>query len=215
MINEYYKKFTPKEFNEVKVLYFHAHGPGILHTKRPVERLEDLKGLKIRSHGLSAKVVEALGAVPVGMPMTEAYDALQRGVAEGIVTNIGTLLSIKIGEVVKYTTENFGSAYSTGFFIVMNKSKWNALPPDIQQIIEKVNEEWIDKSGRVWDEMDREGREFTLKRGNKIIKLSKEEDARWAEKVKPLFNEYVKEMKEKGLPGDQVLKFCVDYLKAH
>jgi TRAP-type C4-dicarboxylate transport system substrate-binding protein len=44
LVNEYYKKFKPKEFDEVKVLYFFAHGPGILHTKKPVYKLEDLKG---------------------------------------------------------------------------------------------------------------------------------------------------------------------------
>ena len=73
----------------------------------------------------------------------------------------------------------------------------------------------MEKQGRLWDEMDQEGRDFALKKGNKFISLTKEEDGRWAEKVKPLLNEYVKEMKEKGLPGDQVLKFCLDYLKAN
>src|SRR5512136_724172 len=65
LINQYHQKFQPKEFEEVKVLYFHAHGPGILHTKKPAAKLEDLKGLRIRSTGLSAKVVAALGATPV------------------------------------------------------------------------------------------------------------------------------------------------------
>jgi len=215
MANEYYKKFNPREFSEVKVLYLHAHGPGVLHTKKPVNRLEDLKGLKIRSTGLSAKIVEALGGTPVGMPMNEAYDALQRGVAEGILTNVGTLESMKLAEVVKYTTENYGSSYSTGFFVVMNRGKWNAVPADVQKIIEQVEAEWIEKQGRLWDEMDEEGRSFALKKGNKFISLTKEEDARWVEKVKPLLNEYVKEMKEKNLPGDEVLKFCLDYLKAN
>lgn len=75
LINAYYDKFKPKEFDETKVLYLHAHGPGILTTKKPVYKLEDLKGMKIRSTGLSAKIVQALGAAPVGMPITETYDA--------------------------------------------------------------------------------------------------------------------------------------------
>jgi TRAP-type transport system periplasmic protein len=215
MANEYYKQFKPKEFNDVKMLYLHAHGPGVFHTKKEVNKLEDLKGLKIRSHGLSAKIVEALGAIPVGMPMNEAYDALQRGVAEGIVTNVGTLSSMKIGEVVSHTIENYGSSYSTGFFVVMNKGKWSGLPADVQKTIEQINQEWIEKQGRLWDEMDQEGREFGTKRGIKFVKLTKQEDARWAEKVKPLLNQYAKEMKEKQLPGDDVLKFCLNYLKAN
>ena len=62
LINAYYKKFQPKEFDEVKVLYLHAHGPGLIHTtKKPVQKLEDLKGLKLRATGLSAKIVTSPG----------------------------------------------------------------------------------------------------------------------------------------------------------
>ncbi|MGA2463162.1 MAG: TRAP transporter substrate-binding protein [Thermodesulfobacteriota bacterium] len=213
LINEYYRRFKPKEFDEVKVMYFHAHGPGVLHTKVPVRRLEDLKGLKIRCTGLSAKVVAALGGTPVAMPVSEAYDALSRGVVEGTMLPRETLEGYRLGEVVKYTTENFGSAYTTGFFTVMNKDKWNALPPDIQKIIEGINEEWIDKTGRMWDEIDKAGREYILKRGNQIISLSKEEDERWAKAVRPLLDDYLKDMKGKGLPGDDALKFCLNQLK--
>ena len=73
----------PKALENVKVLYLHAHGPGLLHTKKPVKTLEDLKGMKIRSTGFSAKVVEALGAVPVAMPQGETYEALSKGIVDG------------------------------------------------------------------------------------------------------------------------------------
>lgn len=213
LINIYYKKFTPKEFDDVKVMYLHAHGPGIMNTKNAVTKLEELKGLKIACHGLSAKIVGALGAVPVAMPMPERYDALQKGVAEGGVFPLEALKGWKLGEVVKFTTQNFGSAYTTGFFVVMNKDKWKSLSPDVQKIIEKINEEWIEKTGKGWDEIDVEGKEFALAKGNKILSLTKEEDAKWAALVKPLLDEYVKSMKEKNLPGEEALKFCVEKLK--
>lgn len=215
MINEYFKKFQPKEFSEVKVMYLHAHGPGILFTKKPVNNLEDLKGMKIRSTGFAAKIVAALGGSPVAMPQTDSYEALRTGVVDGILNPIEAMKGWKIGEVVKYTVENYGSAYSTSFFVVMNKNKWNSLPPDIQRIIEGVNREWMEKQGRLWDEIDKEGREFMVQRGNKFIALSKAEDARWAEKVRPVIDDHVKELKAKGFPGEEALKFCLDYLKAH
>jgi len=213
LINEYYKKFNPKEFNEVKVMYLHGHGPGIIHTKKAVRKLEDLKGMKIRCTGLAAKIAAALGATPVAMPMSETYDSLSRGVVDGSMAPMEALSTWKWGEVVKFTTEDYGASYSTGFFVVMNKDKWNALPPDIQKIIEKVNEEWIEKTGKVWDEIDKAGREFTLKLGNQIIPLSKEENEKWAKAVTPLLDDYVKNMKDKGLPGDEALKFYMDQLK--
>jgi TRAP-type C4-dicarboxylate transport system substrate-binding protein len=213
MINAYYKKFNPKELKDVKVMYLHGHGPGFLHTKTAVEKLEDLKGMKIRCTGLAAKIVEKLGAVPVAMPMGDTYDSLKRGVVDGSMAPQESLKTWKWGEVVKFTTESGGSAYSTGFFVVMNKEKWNSLPKDVKRIIEQVNKEWIERQGKNWDDIDKGGREATLAAGNKIITLSKEENMRWAEAVKPILDGYVKNMKEKGLPGDKALKFYRDELK--
>jgi TRAP-type C4-dicarboxylate transport system substrate-binding protein len=215
MVNEFYKKFQPKEYEDTVVMYLHAHGPGILHTKKPVNKLEDMKGLKIRSTGLSAKVVQNLGGAPVGMPMSESYDALSKGVADGILSPNEALKGWKLGEVTAFTTESYGVAYSTAFFVVMNKAKWNSLPKDIQETIQKINTEWIEKQGKVWDEIDKEGKEVATKNGMKFIQLSAAEDARWVEKVRPILDEFVKGAKAKNLPGDEALKFALDYLKAN
>ena len=215
MANEYFKKFKPKELDTTHVLYFHCHGPGILHTKKPVAKLEDMKGMKIRAQGTVVPIVQALGGAPVGATMPETYDALRTGVVDGSMAPYEALKGWKWGEVINASTENYGSAYSVVQFVVMNKQKWDALPPDIQKIIEQVNVEWIEKQGKLWDEIDKEGKEFSVKRGNKIIALSKEEDARWAAKVKPVIDSYVAELKGKGLPGEEGLKFCLDYLKAN
>jgi TRAP-type C4-dicarboxylate transport system substrate-binding protein len=207
VINEFYKKFKPKELDEVQVMYLHGHGPGILHSKKAINKLEDVKGIKIRCTGMAAKIAGALGATPVAMPMGETYDALSRGVVDASMAPQEALQGWKWGEVVKFTTECFGASYSSGMFVVMNKDKWNSLPPDVQKIIEKINEEYIEKQGKTWDEIDKAGRDATLKLGNKIISLSQDEDWKWQKAVKPLLDEYKKNMKEKGLPGDEVLSF--------
>lgn len=213
LINAYYKKFKPRELDKVHVLYLHAHGPGILHTKKPVYKLEDLRGMKIRAQGSVVPIVQALGGAPVGAPMPETYDALRTGVVDGSMAPIESLEGWKWGEIVKSTTECYGSAYTAGMFVVMNKAKWDSLPPDIQKIFDQVSSEWIEKQGKVWDEIDKSGREYTLKRGNKIIPLSKEENARWAAAVRPLLDKYSKDVTAKGLPGEEALKFCLDFLK--
>ena len=207
VINDYYKKFKPKEFDEVKVMYLHGHGPGIIHSKKEVKTLEDLKGMKIRCTGMAAKIAGALGATPVAMPMGETYDALSRGVVDASMAPQEALQGWKWGEVVKFTTEDWGASYSSGMFVVMNKDKWNSLPPDVQKIIEQVNEEYIEKQGKLWDELDKAGRDYTIARGNKIISLSRDENLRWEKAVKPLLDEYKKNMKDKGLPGDEVMSF--------
>jgi TRAP-type C4-dicarboxylate transport system substrate-binding protein len=214
LANELNKTFKPKEFEGTQIMWLEAHGPGILNTKKPVNKLEDVKGMKIRTTGVTTRIAVALGAAPVGMPMTESYDALSRGIVEGILCPIEALQGWKLGEVVSYTTENYGASYSDCFYIAMNKEKWASIPDDAKQIIEKLNLEWMEKDGRMWDAIDKEGRDFVLKRGNKIISLSKEENARWAERVRPTLDDYVKSAKAKGLPADEALKFCLDYLKA-
>jgi TRAP-type C4-dicarboxylate transport system substrate-binding protein len=189
--NDFAKSVNPKELQDVKVLYIHAHGPGLLHTKSPVKNLEDLKGMKIRATGLSAKVVEALGGVPVAMPQGDTYEALQKGVVEGTFGPIEVLKGWKQGEVIKYTTECYSVGYTTAMFVVMNLKKWNALPADVKKVIDAVSEEWVDVHGKAWVSTDEAGREFTLSLGNKIIPLSDEESARWRKAVEPVINDYI------------------------
>lgn len=215
MANEFYKKFKPKEFDQVKVLYLHAHGPGLLSTKKPVTKLEELKGLRIRTSGETTQIAKALGAVPVGLPQTATYDALLNAAVDGVLSPMESMKGFRLGEVATNHTLNFGSAYSSGFFVVMNKAKWNSLPPDVQQIIDQIDQEWIEKQGRVWDQIDSEAYSFVKARGNRIITLSKEEDARWAAAVRPVIDDYIKTMKAKGLPADETIKFFQSYLKAN
>ena len=216
LANAFYDKFKPKEFNDVKVLWFHAQAPGIVHTKtKPITKLEDLKGMKMRTYGSNAKLMSLLGGTPVAMPMTDVYDALSRGVAEGLMCAYEATEGFRFGDQLKFSTENYATSYSAVFAIVMNKDKWNSLPPDIQKIIDTMSKEYIEKYAAMWDDIEISGKAYLVKRGNKINTLSKEEEAKWVEKAQPIFDDYVKKMKEKGLPGDEALKFARDYLKPY
>jgi len=199
--NAFYDKFKPEELNDVKVLYLHGHGPGLLHTQKPVQSIEEMKGLKIRSTGLSARIVESLGGVPVAMPQNAAYEALQKGVVEGTFAPIETLKGWKQAEVIKFTTDSRAIGYTTAMYVIMNRGKWDSLPADVQEVFEAVSQEWIDVHGETWDKDDAAGREYTLSLGNQILELSPEETARWEKAVQPIMDDYVAAVKEKGLDG--------------
>jgi len=201
--NTFYQKIKPKELDDVKVLYIHAHGPGLLHTQKPVASLEDLKKMKIRSTGLSAKVVEALGGVAVAMPQGSTYESLQKGVVEGTFGPMEVLKGWRQAEVIKHTTDCAAVGYTTSMFVVMNLNKWNELPKEIQQVMTDVSNEWISIHGKTWNEADSNGRKYTLERGNNIIDLSKEENMKWKTAVKPIIDEYIQNMEKQGLPGKQ------------
>ena len=215
--NDFYKKFHPKEFDDVKVLLFHGQPGGYLHTKtKPVTKLEEAKGMKLRCFGSNAKFVGLIGAAPVAMPMPDVYDALAKGVVDGLMSSYEALHNFRTGEHVKYSTENVTSAYSAVFLVMMNKKKFASLPPDVQAIVEKMSVEYIDKYGKLWADITKDGKEWLIKRGVKVISLSKEEQARWYEKgSKPLVDAYIKDAKEKGLPGDEAVKYLLDSIRKY
>jgi TRAP-type C4-dicarboxylate transport system substrate-binding protein len=212
--NDVFAKFNPKEFSETKVLYFHAHGPGFVHTRdKAVRTLADMKGLKIRSTGTSAEVVKALGGTPVPMPMPESYQSLQKGVVDGSMYPAEANKGWKLGEVVKYATYAYSAAYTTTFFMVMNKGKWDKLDPKDQKIIEEINLEWAAKHGEAWDASDMDGQRFFQQQGNTIFGLDGKESAKWAAAVAPLIDAYAAGLDKKGLDGKAVVETVRGSLK--
>ena len=215
IINEVYEKLQPKELQDTKVMYLHAHGPGFVHTKdKPIQKMEDFKGLKIRSHGPTAEMLKLLGATPVAFPMPELYPALQKGVVNGGVFPMEAAKGWKLAEVSNITIGCYPIGYSLGFFVAMNKDKWNKLPDDVKKTIEEINLEWIPKQGRVWDEADAEGIRFMLGKGGRILGIEPKEAERWVNAVQPVMDVYLKETKAKGVPGDKALQFAKERLKA-
>lgn len=205
LATELTRKYAPAETADTHVLYVHAHGPGILASKKPVHTLEDMASLKIRGTGLSAKIITSLGATPVGMSQPETYEALQKGVVDGTLCPIETLKGWKQGEVISYVTDSSAIGYTTAMFVTMNKAKWESLPADIQSVFNAVSDEWVDRHGADWDQADVEGREFILNLSREEIALTEEEQTRWIQAVKPILDEYVAGCTEKGLPGAELL----------
>ena len=133
------QKYMPQEVADTHVLYVHAHGPGILASKKPVAKMEDVAGMKIRATGLSAKIVDHIKGTPVGMSQPETYEALQKGVVDATLCPIETLKGWKQGEVITSVTDSSVIGYTTAMFVTMNKAKWDSLPADIQAVFNEVS----------------------------------------------------------------------------
>lgn len=200
------RQYRTEEINDTHILYVHAHGPGILASKRPVTTLEDFKGLKVRATGFCSKIVERLGGSPVSMPQGDTYEALQKSVVDATFCPIETLNGWKQGEVISSVTDSTCIGYTTAFFVTMNQKKWAALPEALQKIITDVSAEWVVKHGEAWDEADRQGAAFIAERNRETLTLSPEEELRWIEAVTPLFLEYAETATKRGLPGTAFLK---------
>lgn len=203
---EMVKKYQPQEVADTEVMYIHAHGPGILASKKPVHNLEEMKGLKTRATGLSSKIVENLGGLPVAMSQPETYEALQKGVVDATFCPIETLKGWKQGEVIESVTDSSPIGYTTSMFVVMNKNKWNALPNDIKKIITDVNQEWVAKHGAAWDQADQDGAAFIRELGHQTITLPDEEVIKWKAAVQPIIDDYVAKTTKKGMPGNKLVQ---------
>ncbi len=213
LTNEFYQKFKPKEFDDTQVMYFHGHGPGLFNTKKVVSSLDEVKGLRIKANAENAAIVKAIGGAPVSLPITETYDGLQKGLIDGVLLPIEPIKGWKFFEMIKTIIENYAMSYTAPIFVVMNKDKWNALPPDVQDIITQINKEWAEKQGQQLTDLDKESKEFCLQKGIKIPRATPEQEAETGEKMKPILAEYVASMQTKGLPGEEALKFCQDFIK--
>jgi TRAP-type C4-dicarboxylate transport system substrate-binding protein len=213
-VNTFYHQFKPKEFDDVKMLYLHAFLFSGIHTKKPVNKLDDLKGMRIKGDGGNVKIIAATGATPTVMPMIELYDGMKRGVCDGSFHPMEVLKAWKTGEICHFTYQNNSIVAANPFFVAMNKARWNSLPPDIQQIIEKMSEEYVVKQGKLWDELDANAVEY-VKKDHKFIKAAASDEALAKEKMVPVMDAYIKNTKAKGLPGDEVVKWIQNFVKTN
>ncbi|PIE65131.1 MAG: C4-dicarboxylate ABC transporter substrate-binding protein [Desulfobacterales bacterium] len=211
--NAVFDHFSPKEFHDTNIMFLHAHGPGLIHTRdKPIHTLSDLDGLKMRGTGTSGLIQAALGASPVGKSMRDCYQMLQRGVVDGSSHPMESNRGWKLGEVVQYAVQNFSTAYTTTFAVFMNKNRWKRLTPEQQKTILEINEEWAIKHGAAWDEADRQGLLFFKEKGGKIISQSPAESEEWAQAAAPVIDTYIQNVSKKGIDGKAVVAFIKSQL---
>ncbi|OPY76303.1 MAG: Lactate-binding periplasmic protein precursor [Syntrophorhabdus sp. PtaU1.Bin153] len=215
LANEFFKKFRPKEFDDVKMMFMHGGDHTRICTTKPTTSIKSIKGLRLITNSQAAKIVSAVGGAPVTIPVTESYDSLQRGMCDGFFMMLESLKGFKLCEVTKYCLDNPAVSYNAAIFIVMNKNKWNLISQKDREIIEKINEEWIEKQGKLWNRVIKESIEYAKQHGVKFVNVSQQEIEETSAAMKPVINDYISAMKAKGLPGKEAVDFCLDYLKKH
>lgn len=204
IMGDFYEKFKPKEFDSVVPLWFHANTPSTLATKKAIRKLEDFKGQTIRAPGRMASVISALGGTPAPTPIMETYDAISKGVIQGVFVGGEGVKTFRFGEIVDYVTLSWNVGSSYPFYVVMNKRSYGKLPPDIKGIFDKLCGEYRQKFALLWNAADFPGKEFGEKHGAEYIELDKAEFDRWIVAVEPVIEDYVKTMVSKGFPESEV-----------
>jgi TRAP-type C4-dicarboxylate transport system substrate-binding protein len=205
VLNDFYKQFKPKEFDKVRVLWMNTSTPSAIATaKKPVHRMEDLKGLTIRAPGICGDVIKALGGTPAPTPMPEVYEAISKGVIDGESSNFETLKTFRFAEVVKYTTSCWQITNPYPFYLAMNKDSYNKLPADIKAIFDTLVGEYKDTYILMWNAVDFAGKAYGVEKGVEFIDLLPSEAVRWKAAMEPVIENYVKTMVGKGFPEAEV-----------
>ena len=205
------KELNPAEVQDTKLLMVLCTGPGALFTKVPVHQLEDIKHMTIRATGLSAKTLEALGAIPVAMPQADAYEALSKGVVQANMSPLEVLEGWRHAEVTDYVIIA-PFLYNTLFFMTINLDSWNKIPAHLQDVMLEATEKFYDETCiGLWDMQNDSGIEFAIREtGQQVIELSGEEQARWIEIIEPIQDEFVDSMAKLGLDGAEALQLTKD-----
>ncbi|MEW6376691.1 MAG: TRAP transporter substrate-binding protein [Thermodesulfobacteriota bacterium] len=204
--NDFYRKFKPKEWEKIHMLSMHTSPVNVvLSATKPVNKIEDLKGMTLRGLGYIAEVVGALGGTARPIPMAESYEAIGKRVIDGLMIPMETLRAFRLAEVAKYATECWPIGQVYTFYLVMNKDSWNKLPADIQKIFNEYPFE--EKLANMWNEIDIDGKKYGMEKGLKFLELSPEEITKWKKAVEPVVDKYVKSMVAAGYPEKEVREY--------
>ncbi|MGV3651073.1 MAG: TRAP transporter substrate-binding protein [Devosia sp.] len=202
------------EFEGVKLIAVHAHGPGLFHSINPITSLEDLRGMKIRGGSrVINDMLTRLGAEPVGMPVTGVPEALSKGVITGTTIPWEVTPSLRVAELVKNHTGFSGDQglYTQTFAFTMNLDAYNNLPDDLKAIIDaNSGVETARAFGQAMDGGDQAGLKIAQDAGNSIVTLDEAETARWKEVAQATIDNWVSQMDASGVDGRALYNRAVE-----
>jgi TRAP-type transport system periplasmic protein len=217
LMYEVYKAF-PQMQQEVEKAPVHVIGqwaspPYDFNAKFPLVKIDDLKGKKIVAQGkYEPQWYEKGGATAVNTPSPERFSSLQSGLADGGTGQVAYFLSYKLYDAGARNITYIGVGARTGSgYFVMNKKKWDSLPPDVQKVI---HEEWdrfaFETAPKTVMAKIDTWRAEAEKTGFKINMLADDQKKEWARRIEPVIQSYAadidKAYNQPGL-GAKFIKF--------
>ncbi|MDP2793506.1 MAG: TRAP transporter substrate-binding protein [Sulfurisoma sp.] len=218
---DYAQNHAAAEFKDVKPLAFHVHEPGhFFLAKRPVTQLADLKGLKLRAPTrITNRMLAALGATPVGMPVPQVTESLSKGVIDGALLPYEVAPSIKAHEVTRFVSETdskLPGLYTSVFMMAMNKAKYESLPADLKKIVDASSGIALSATaGRLYDEAAPLSKKLVLERGNAVNVIPAAELDKWKQATDHLDDEWLAEAGKRGHNGQALLDAAKGLIARH
>jgi TRAP-type C4-dicarboxylate transport system substrate-binding protein len=191
--------------NNMKILYIGVLNPYKFLSKKPIRALDDLKGIKIRSWGnMLPRALNEVGAVPVSISVSDAYEAFSKGVIDVQVGPADMIVAQGWDALGKYLTHaNFTSPLAACGAI--NLDYWNSLPPDIQKIMEEVGREHKDVLIRILKNENEKSMMTMKEKGIEFIPFE-EQKIKWRAMSPNFLTEWANQMESRGIPGNEFIK---------
>ncbi|MCP5367741.1 MAG: TRAP transporter substrate-binding protein [Hyphomicrobiales bacterium] len=205
------------EYTDTRPLFLFTHGPGHIHTsEKQIKVPGDFAGMRIRRPtAVVGKLLEELGAQPVGMPAPQSYQSMQRGVIDGVALPWEGALVFRLNELAKHHTE-VGGLYTLSFIVTMNKDVYAGLPADLKKVIDdNSGMAWSKIAATVFDGLDVKGRAAAVKAGHEIVTIEGGiENPAWKPVLAKAAESYLDELEGKGLPARKVYGRALELAKS-
>ncbi|WP_306005463.1 TRAP transporter substrate-binding protein [Aquicoccus porphyridii] len=200
-----------EDFPGTHILSLTVTEPSAAHTVSEVATLDDLSSLRMRTPTPAiTAMLEEIGATPVGMPPTEIYESVERGVVDGNIMPWGPVGAFKLHEVLNYHID--AKINPVSMYILMNEAKYNSMPEDLQKIIDEISAEVFANWGQWWAETDQEAIDAAKAAGNTIIPMSDGDRNAWRDRLQPVIDTYLSETS--GLPAEEAEALYADILES-
>jgi TRAP-type C4-dicarboxylate transport system substrate-binding protein len=196
------------EFEGTKVIaLWGAEDAGLMSRGKAIRSMDDVKGLRMRSPSAAqAKQLQYMGAVPIAAPITEVYQGLERGTMDGAMVPFTTILDFRLGEVGRGITIS-GPVFGRSVFLVaMNQKKYDSLPPEARAAIDRLSGRELSlKATAAYIKRAAQAVESVRGKAD-VVTLPQAEQERIRKTLRPIIDEWIKEMEPKGIPARDMLK---------
>jgi len=209
---------TLNEHQGVMLAGLMTHGPGILHSNKDVQSLQDIAGMKLRiGGGVAGESGAALGATGINVPAPKVYETLASNAADGVFMPMEGKASFKLFEVAKNTFEMPGGFYRGSFAVIMNQDTFDGMSDADQAAVKAIfGEETSRLGGAAWDQIDADGlKSLNDHADNKLTVATPEQVAEWAAIAAPIIAAVKAEVTAAGLDAEAIQAYIAEQMAAN
>jgi TRAP-type C4-dicarboxylate transport system substrate-binding protein len=209
---EFQKQFDDQ--NQVALTNYSSIDNYGLFTKNPVKKVSEIKGMKVLAAGPNALYIKAVGGVNVLSNLTQQYNDLKTGVADGTIVWPEATVTFKLFEVTPYYLKtDFGTGVNKS--VTINKEVWASLPDEVKKVLKEVAVDYRNVVAQAAIDLSDKSTKTYLAKGGKLTELPDEAKKEWADSMPNIAKNLADDVeKRNGYPAHKILSAYMDAMRA-